>query len=136
MKDKFFKFFEIGKLDKGLFRIWIVLAIVWISYLLVFLVFDHLHKEYQKEKSENLYCLASPDGLWHIDRPPGSDGYSFRDSFYKNGLATVNECEKVIHRDRNRFYQGLILTILSPFSLIIIWLFGKKITLWIRRGFK
>ena len=30
MKDKFFKYFEIGKPDKGLFRIWIVISIIWI----------------------------------------------------------------------------------------------------------
>ena len=28
--EKFFKFFEVGKIDKGLFRIWIVISIIWI----------------------------------------------------------------------------------------------------------
>ena len=31
-KDKFFKFFEIGKLDKGLFRIWIILLIPYFIF--------------------------------------------------------------------------------------------------------
>ena len=128
-KDKFFKFFEIGKLDKGLFRIWIVLAIVWIAYLFVVDVFDWRYRDYQKEKSENYYCLSKTDGRWYID--DSSLGF-----FYSEGFATVNKCEKVINRNRNGFYQALILTILSPFSLILIWLFGKKITLWISRGFK
>ena len=136
-KDKFFKFFEIGKLDKGLFRIWIVLAIVWIAYVFVVDTFDWRYREYQEEKFENLSCLPlASTGRYHIVQPPDSDSFSLRASFYKDGFATARECKKVANRDRNDFYLALILTILSPFSLIIIWLFGKKITLWIRRGFK
>ena len=131
MKDKFFKFFEIGKLDKGLFRIWIVLAIVLIAYVFVVDTFDWRYKNYQKEKYENNACLPIPGGRWMITSIRGDIGF-----FYPEGFDTLNECKKVAHRKRNGFYLSLILTILSPFSLILIWLFGKKITLWIRRGFK
>ena len=138
MKDKFFKFFEIGKLDKGLFRIWIVLAIVLIAYVFVVDTFDWRYRKYQKEKSENLFCLSlASTGLYHIVQASDYDSYSTRASIYKeDGFTTIRECEEVANRDRNNFYLALILTILSPLSLIIIWLFGKKITLWIRRGFK
>jgi len=135
--NNFVKFFEIGKLEKGLFRIWIVLAIAWIAYVFVVDTFDWRYREYQEEKSENLFCLSLADtGRYHIFQSPGSDNYSFRASFYKDGFATERECEEIANRERNNFYLALILTILSPFSLIIIWLFGKKITLWVYRGFK
>ena len=61
MKDKFFKFFEIGKLDKGLFRIWIVLLPIFLFAMSVDLFTSSNYKEHQDIK--NYICL-NIDGKW------------------------------------------------------------------------
>ena len=136
MKDKFFKFFEIGKLDKGLFRIWVVLAIVWIAFM-YFEVSQYHYKGYQKEKLGAYSCFFLEDDsrFYMTSSTKGAAGTN-RQWFYREGFDTMKACKKVAYRDRNDFYLGIVFTILAPFFLILIWLFGKKMTLWIYRGFK
>jgi len=123
--------FEIGKLDRGLFRIWIVAAIVWIAFVFVVDTFDWRYKDYQEEKSFNFTCKESSFSDFYFLVSESNNSW-----FRTSRFTTLKECQKVANRDKNNFYLSLVFAILSPLSLIIIWLYSKKIFLWIYRGFK
>ena len=61
-KDKFFKFFEIGKLDKGLFRIWIILAIVCWAVMYYDIFNSSSYKDYKK--ADNYICVKMETGSY------------------------------------------------------------------------
>jgi|ETNmetMinimDraft_2_1059921.scaffolds.fasta_scaffold168544_1 hypothetical protein len=169
MKDKFFKFFEIGKLDKGLFRIWILLTILFYIFFSIQLFTNSSGYAYQKRKSIDMSCAPSSlfknlsykglaadtkiyvrddrfliveilnDGLRVMDRKEFEFlGYTTKFLiFAPYGIFhNIDDCKKYINAPIKRFYSELALIIFLPFSVVFIWLFSKKIFLWIYKGFK
>jgi hypothetical protein len=174
MKKIFLHFFEIGKLDKGLFRIWIVLTILFCIIAYVDFLGSPQVKKYNKIKS--MKCISTeayleglnefardiikkknnfPDHSSYIIVEMKNDKISYLNKYklrsrniwslypkyekysYFNKLSN---CERPIDKikfeynsERRDFIAALIL---FPFVILILWLFSKKIFLWIVRGFK
>ena len=163
-KDKFFKFFEIAKLDKGLFRIWIILSVLWFI-IFPFILDDHEFREYQESKKyinkPNVYCeeLEEKQIIW---RKNEITGFSELDGIRKTGrnvygygttsillspdgghlgrFRSLAECTNFYKEEKSKAFVNLIplfiFYFLTPFLVALIYLFSKKVFLWIRQGFK
>ena len=150
MKDKFFKFFEIGKLDKGLFRIWLILLIPYFIFGYLYIKDSNTfykNFDYDEERvtvANNYYCKllrvkkyidATNDE--YIIRY-GISSYSW--VLNNNTHSTLEECLletniKKIKETKERIFIYLIFIIL-PIILAFIFLIIKKTFLWVYRGFK
>ena len=130
MKDKFFKFFEIGKLDKGLFRIWIILAIVYWAVMYYDIFNSSSYKDYKK--ADYYICVQDTDNHWY----PATFESGASSPIIFSRFRLKKTCDAYIDDWKYNFYFLFSGVTFLPFSLIIIWLFGKKITLWVYRGFK
>ena len=62
MKNNFSNFFEIGKLDKGLFRVWVILSIIWLIVMGVVYLDSYEIRAFSKAKkitsNYDIYCEA------------------------------------------------------------------------------
>ncbi len=143
-KDKFFKFFEIGKLDKGLFRIWIILLIPY--FIFGYLEIKDGYKRYKNfdyneesvTVSNNEYCKGiqmkkyiNSDELVTMYGP--TNNWNLLHSTLGDCLASTKKAK--IKEDNERRFVFLLF-ILAPIILAFILLIIKKTILWIYRGFK
>ena len=56
---KIFKFLEINRFDRGLFRIWIILSIFWVIFILYALHQDKIYIKFRQESSMAYICGKS-----------------------------------------------------------------------------
>ena len=152
MKDKFFKFFEIGKLDKGLFRLWIILSIVY--FIIGFMYIKDTNYDiknysfyknfnYKNQETHGNYCQKDTYRLcgtckW-IDEyglPRTSHKFFSTNKYYDSIEECINETQLKLISARKGFITVSLLYILLPFFLALVFLILKKIFLWIYRGFK
>ena len=130
MKENLYEFLEIGKLDKGLFRVWIVLTILWVSFL-SFAIFDEgLYSKYKEEKAKSYVCIKDKDNKYRaISSGKILDSYFLKFDNLKN-------CQSFSKSKRNDLIYATGLTLLTPIIIIILWFFFKKTFLWLYRGFR
>ena len=163
MKKKLIKFFEIGKLERGLFRVWIVLSIIWFisSYIFYSSKYEiENHKFWSFASSEpKIFCKPQ---FKHVKKPFEFNGMT---------LFTWEKSQGTVWAHMDKYNQGKILNLdlqkvfnsrddcieyylkkklsaykyaaptyltifLTPFLISILYLFSKKTFLWVRRGFK
>ena len=130
MNENLRKFLEIGKLEKGLFRVWIVLTILWVSFL-SFAIFDEgLYSKYKEEKTKSYICIERSDGRFNAI----SSGKILETYFFK--FDNLEHCESFIKSKRNDLFYAMSITLFTPILTIILWFFFKKTFLWLYRGFK
>ena len=157
MKKKLFKFFEIGKLEKGLFRIFIVLCVIYYPFYGYVLIKDeYLSRDFQtykmikKDEKNNFDVLCeyhSRKTLKVIDGTLSAvmeNVYGFKREYTGINLdKTFKSKKKCIGYNlvkRNQIFSELsffwTIYILSPLILMFTFLFLKKLVLWLYRGFK
>tara|TARA_Y100000768_G_C23595754_1_gene503665 strand:+ start:72 stop:536 length:465 start_codon:yes stop_codon:yes gene_type:complete len=151
----FIKFFEIGKIDKGLFRIWIVLTIIYSVFAAISFYESTEYNNYSRIKNFNsdtaktLYCKKQ-------SRHMGFSGFvktewyglsEWMSNFSSNsnpmdiGISKTFEKCFVTYSDlKIKFYNNyitlILYLILIPFIIAFAYLLVKKTFLWIYRGFK
>ena len=144
-KDKFFKFFEIGKLDKGLFRIWIILLIPYFIFGYLEIKDQNTYYknfDYNEESvtvSNNDYCQRIE---WkNFNDEPAESVTMYGPTVIWDALhPTLGDClastKKAKIKEDNERRFVFLLFILAPIILAFILLIIKKTILWIYRGFK
>ena len=162
-KNNFIKFLEIGRVDKGLFRIWIVFAVIFYSFCYYQLFTSTEFRNYKIAK--NVGSCATSTLFSALDLPKetfvlvkvtdAGDGIRIVETneygkinFYTYGkTANVivsgidvfkNEkgCKSFINGPIKEFYVILFILTIFPISLILLWFVFKKIIVWVFRGFK
>tara|TARA_Y100000294_G_C8388638_1_gene269822 strand:- start:169 stop:660 length:492 start_codon:yes stop_codon:yes gene_type:complete len=163
MKDKFFKFFEIGKLDKGLFRIWIILSAAWLIFFSIVFLNSWEFGEYKEAIKQNNYKVNCESfykkvPVWKKNETTGISevkGFlttntivygnkkeqesilgAFSLSYFESYALCVHHYKKIKSEALLNLIPGIIFYILTPFLVALIYLFSKKGFLWIRQGFK
>lgn len=131
MKQKLIKYFEINKLDRGLFRIWLVLAIVWFLLMIILFIQEGVFERYQNESAKGWKCRLSVKTFQY-------EAYDKKGAvpFFGDNFDTLKKCNSFIHRARNDLIGIILFIITSPLFVLLSWLIIKKIFLWIYRGFK
>mgnify|MGYP006090082285 CR=1 FL=1 len=143
MKKNLKNYFEIGRLDRGLFRIWLILLIPYLIF--GYLIIKDEYKSYKdfnysnesKLSSKSYYC--KPNYLTYKSIDP--DKEDSRIKRYGSGFHyTLKDCllhfkNKKNDADNERKIVYSII-ILLPFVVVLAFLVIKKIILWIYRGFK
>ena len=134
-KNVFFEFFEIKKLDKGLFRVWILLSILWVCFVAVVIYADDMIKQAKEEQELSLTCIGKST--------TGMDVYTLYSLKDKTDYATnifrfysLKDCEKFINHDRRALNFAVQISIGGPLLVLFLWFFLKKTYLWLYRGFK
>ena len=135
---KIVKFLEINKLDKGLFRIWIILSIFWISFVLYAIHHDELYSEYLEESSKSYFCastlvLKTGDKKEYFPVSGGGDGLKSHQWLKFDNL---KDCISWTNKNRNQFLIAVSLIFLIPIGAIFMWFLLKKTFLWLYRGFR
>ena len=158
-KDKFFKFFEIGKLDKGLFRIWIILSAAWLIFTSIAFLNNWEYKKIVELSDYKINCEAVYKKVpsWKKNEITGileHDGFlttstiiyankfnhdlhgTFGGLWFKSRSECVNHYKKIKSGKLADMMPGIIFYFMTPFLVALIYLFSKKGFLWIRQGFK
>ena len=132
-KNQFIDFLEINKLDKGLFRIWIILSIFWISFVLYAIHHDDLYSEYLEESSKSYFCASTLDKKQYF--PVGGDKGKLKPHQWLK-FDNLKDCISWTNKNRNQFLIAVSLIFLIPIGAIFMWFLLKKTFLWLYRGFK
>tara|TARA_B100001057_G_C22457206_1_gene797376 strand:- start:44 stop:562 length:519 start_codon:yes stop_codon:yes gene_type:complete len=171
MKKKLFKFFEIGKIDRGLFRIWIVLSIIFIIYIILDTLssknneISNYSSAMETVRKPSVYCkpqfkhdLITTTTVINNNeillpkywkRSENNEVIYGHENIYEKTFGVLFENPKTFssQSDCKNYYKKikdeafnkmfvLLLSVISiPFYILIIYLFLKKIFLWIKRGF-
>ena len=134
-KNDFFEFLEIKKLDRGLFRIWILLSILWICFVAVAIYADDMIKQAKEEKELSLICIkTSTIGLDVYTLYNFKDKTDYATSIHR--FYSLKDCEKFINHDRRALNFAVQSSIGGPLLVLFLWFFLKKTYLWLYRGFK
>ena len=156
MKKKLIKFFEIGRLEKGLFRIWILLCIIYYPFSMYSLINEYpssidyrVYQVTKKDEKKNFSFLCQYftknemkyfQGEWF-----GSSEkvYGIKKSYLFSTDITFNSKEECISyrlkSKRHALYNMIAywsFFFFLPLILAITFLFSKKLILWLYRGFK
>ena len=134
-KNDFFEFLEIKKLDRGLFRVWILLSILWICFIAVAIYADDMIKQAKDEKELSLICIKkSTIGLDVFTL------YSLKNkSYYSPNIFrfySLKDCKKFTNRDSRLLHFTVLIAFFGPLLVLFLWFFLKKTYLWLYRGFK
>ena len=165
MKNNFSNFFEIGKLDKGLFRVWVILSIIWLIVMGVVYLNSYEIRAFSKAKkitsNYDIYCEAIEQTKTRWKKNVKTNLLEST-GFYKTGkiiygykaqvgsLGTLvgfggtfwsySECVASYEKEKSEAFLNMIPLIIfyfiAPFILALFYLLSKKMTLWIYRGFK
>ena len=165
MKKKFIKFFEIGKLERGLLRVWIVLSVVWVVSTYIFYssqyeVENHKYLSYASSKPD-IYCkpqykkirvpFETNGSTFWILKSTDKVVWGHQDIFnegrkgllrydVKNLFDSRDKCISFYKAKKNSAYKEAfsyyLIIFLTPFLIPIFYLFSKKVFFWVRRGFK
>ena len=165
MKKKFIKFFEIGKLERGLFRIWIIISVIWVISAYIFYSSQYEIKnqkfwDYAYSKPQIYFkpqfkhfrkAIKSKDNKFRILVWEATKRtiWAHRDIYNDFGPQTLDLQKEFNSRDecidyylikKNIAFKQAIPTyliiFLLPFLAFVFYLFSKKIFLWVGRGFK
>ena len=163
MKKKLIKFFEIGKLERGLFRIWIILSIVWVGYAYLYSSeWNHEIKTFNQsvQTTLNLDVYCKPQYFQkpiygELDGTKIQIGWKKTDAIiyghvdlYRTYVRFIEtktfmsyeECREHYRQAKNAAFKEafpiFVYTFLIPFIVAIFYLFLKKLFLWTIRGFK
>ena len=147
MKKNLKNYFEIGRLDRGLFRIWLILLIPYLIF--GYLIIKDEYKSYKdfnysnesKLSSKSYYCKPIYLTYKNLD----SDKEDIRvkrygATMYSSSHNTLEDCLLYFKNKKNdednerKILYSLF--ILLPFVVVVAFLVIKKIILWIYRGFK
>ena len=147
----FIKFFEIGKIDKGLFRIWIVLTFIYSIFAIAVFYDSEPYRDYSKIKNFNLetakttYCKKQNyyrglTGYVKIEWYGLSESITFTDPMHIGYSRTFKECFIGYTDLKDKFYKNYIsfifILVSIPFIVALVYLIIKKIFIWVYRGFK
>lgn len=166
MRQELIKFLEIGKLEKGLFRIWLVLSLIFYLLYYSMMFTEDIYKDFREISKKNYFCFKNSE-LFKIDdippdyyvigelvsltkklefpRPVKKSTYSkFLHSpalgydIFKpyDKFKDEKSCNNFINEPKNNFLTVFFLVTIFPFFLIFVWFLFKKTYLWIYRGFK
>ena len=157
MKNKLFKFFEVGKLEKGLFRIWIVLCLIYYPFYGYSLITDRFissdysfYKLVKKEEKNNFDVLCEYHSKKTFKAFEGTlfavteNVYGYNKQYIGIDLEkTFKSKKKCIGYNLVKKKQAFanfathwIIFIFSPLIIALSFLFSKKLVLWLYRGFK
>ena len=166
MYRELIKFLEIGKLEKGLFRVWVVLALIFYIFFYSVIFNEDIYKNFREASKRNYFCTTNVE--FQIEniplenfvigeffefsktlkgiRPAKKSSYwgilGFSNTRGLNILKDYDEfkdkktCEEFLNEPRNDFFRALLIITFFPILVIFFWFFFKKILLWIYRGFK
>ncbi len=163
-KNSFKNFLEIGRLDRGLFRIWILCAVIY-YFFFYFNLFTSTEFHNYKIASNIGHCTTSTlfskmelpketfviskvtdagDGIRIVEmKEYGSiDHYTY--GKIANGVIVVGidvfkdetACKSFINGPIKEFYFIFVIMTLIPIIIILIWFLFKKTFIWIYKGFK
>lgn len=136
---KIVKFLEINKLDRGLFRIWIILSIFWIIFILYALHEDEIYTKFRQESSMAYVCGKTIGKEEYFPSPFSTDIDSrdliIRSHKYKK-FDNLEDCKKWTKYYRDHFFIVIAFLIFVPLGVVFIWFLLKKTFLWLYRGFK
>ena len=155
MKNKLFKFFEIGKLEKGLFRIWIVLCIIYYPFFGYAFITEYSHnfeqyKMIKKDEKNNFNILCeyyTEEILLYVDgkfQSKTQKVYGFKKGYtginLEKKFSSKSKCDGYQLIKKKQIFSELSLIsfvyLISPLLLMFSYLFSKKLILWLYRGFK
>ena len=144
MKKNLKNYFEIGRLDRGLFRIWLILLIPYLIF--GYLIIKDEYKSYKdfnysnesKLSSKSYYC--KPIYLTYKSDKEDIRVKRYGTTMYSSSHNTLEDCLLYFKNKKNdednerKILYSLF--ILLPFVVVLAFLVIKKIILWIYRGFK
>ena len=166
VKQELINFLEIGKIEKGLFRIWVVISIIFYLFFYSIMFQEDIYKDFRDISKKNYFCLKNSELFKIEDIPP--DYYVIgelvglttkiefprpvKKSSYSTFLSSPalgydifkdydkfkdeKSCKSFINQPKNDFLIAFFLITFFPLSLIFVWFLFKKTYLWIYRGFK
>ena len=158
-KDTFFKFFEIGKLEKGLFRIWIILSAAWLIFFAIVFFNSWEFRQYKRAVQQSDYKVQcesfyKKDPVFKNNEVTGllefkgmsttstkvygnkKDQGGFLGLNFSSYKLCVNHYKKLRSEKLANLIPLIIFCFLTPILVALIYLFSKKCFLWIRQGFK
>jgi hypothetical protein len=141
---KIFKFLEINRFDRGLFRIWIILSIFWVIFILYALHQDKIYIKFRQESSMAYICGKSL-GKEEYFPSPFSNFLENKDiddrdliirshKYYK--FDNLEDCKKWTKYYRSQFFIIIAYLFFVPLAVVFFWFLLKKTYLWLYRGFK
>ena len=129
-KIKLFEFLEINKLDRGLFRIWIVLTILWLCSMTYAIIDEKLIHKAREEQNKILTCVETTGGYFQL-----MDLKTFKKEFFTD-FYSYEECLSFVKYNTKNLNNAVIITIGGPILVLFFWFFFKKLFLWLYRGFR